>query len=533
MGKRFLCLLLICIILLPSVSSFADVDGSSLTTAEQQESTVFSYFVNKEFTEQGAAAITALRRIKHKFKNESDSVVTTELSPDFISCFLLKPVGGGYVTEELVPYDTTFTTIYDAVCFGYFGFTGGYEGGNGIIVKYSEECKDCARNGHEVKTVLLSYGANPYTAKLCTNLFCQINFFEKNCLKSSSSSEKILEFLNVKYNDEPDKTYKRLKDNCTLDTLLSGDKSCIRSQFDGIGFSSSNINTAKNTAVSAWHVLLSSYTWNTYSTKFLTNQFIPTFRYDSSRKNVADVFVKNIVYKSNDSFFSTENDNIKKLDTLVCNFHDLVSTVYNKYKDGQTGTYIDTDTVAGIVDEMRTTGYWTEDEISSFSRLSEMNIQAMYLDGATKENLTQSELENLEKWKDNIGYGDNEAKIIRFFRQFIQIIGILCLIYAMLLYSAYWIDKINPFFYLGALTLVSSLTFHKIRVAVDECSASLYSEKIENNNKGKVIEEVTHNGIVILCLKWMFVGVLFMTGIFYELMSKLFKFAGNILDAIF
>ena len=529
--KRFLCFLLIIVTLLPSVTAFAD--NLELNTEEEQESFVFSYFESQGYTEQSAAAITALRYILHNYKNEDDNTISVKLSPSFLSCYLIDSTGIG----SLVQYDKTLTTAYDAVCFGYFGFQGGYNGGNSTIVKYNNFCKEhnCKSN-HECIDLLLSYGANPQHMKLCTNLLCQVEFFEKEVLNSiqsggTSSAVSIMNYINDTLNLMPDKTYWSLN----RDSVLNNSSfKAIKAFYNAkVSPSVTLIKSAKDIDIASWHVLLACFPYSQYSKEFAGNSIMPNFQYDDNRKNLYDVF--NSSYPSTDRFFyydgkSKYDTNLDRLNKYVCNFSEKVAIIYDKYKDGQTGTYIDTDTVAGIIDEMRTTGYWTEDEISSFSRLSEMNIQAMYLDGATKENLTQSELENLEKWKVNTGYGDTESKIITNFREFIQIVGILCLIYAMLLYSAYWADRVNPFFYMGFLPFVTAITFHRLKVADNECSASLIFDKIEENAKRLKIEEVTHLQICILCLKWMFMGVLMMTGTFYDMLVWLLGVAKVILS---
>ena len=83
---------------------------------------------------------------------------------------------------------------------------------------------------------------------------------------------------------------------------------------------------------------------------------------------------------------------------------------------------------------------------------------------------------------------------------------------------------------MGFLPFVTAITFHRLKVADNECSASLIFDKIEENAKRLKIEEVTHLQICILCLKWMFMGVLMMTGTFYDMLVWLLGVAKVILS---
>lgn len=178
----------------------------------------------------------------------------------------------------------------------------------------------------------------------------------------------------------------------------------------------------------------------------------------------------------------------------------------------QTVTVTETDTVnadnIGIESSM-VGGYYTEDQLSSYLRLNEVNIQEMFLDSATRESLNQDELTGLSNWQLNIQMQEEEHGFIRFLRTLTMFIGILLVIYSMLLYVSYWVDKTNS---VVPIEFLSLLTFGKLHIAGDE------EESTFNLNK-EGVRSVNHRNIIFICFVCVFFGFLLITGIFYLIVS--------------
>lgn len=156
--------------------------------------------------------------------------------------------------------------------------------------------------------------------------------------------------------------------------------------------------------------------------------------------------------------------------------------------------------------------YYTEEQISSYIRLAdELNIQKEYLDKADRSNLSQSDLENLASWENNVNNSKKEYGFIAWMRIIVMWVGIIFTIYIFLLYLAYWFDKINS---LIDLDVLSILTFGHLHVAMDEKEA--------NFSLGKKQDRVTvnHKNMCFICITGLIFGTLLITGTFYKIISN-------------
>lgn len=172
------------------------------------------------------------------------------------------------------------------------------------------------------------------------------------------------------------------------------------------------------------------------------------------------------------------------------------------------GTNPDVNDTTALANAM--SGYWTEDQLSAFIKLSEDNIQTNYLDNATRDNLSQSDLSNLANWEDNVNNSKKEYGFIAIMRIIVMWIGIIFTIYILLLYLAYWFDRINSIIDLDVLSI---LTFGKLHVAFDEKEA--------NFSLGKKQDRMTvrHRDILFICITGLIFGTLLITGTFYKLIA--------------
>ena len=182
--------------------------------------------------------------------------------------------------------------------------------------------------------------------------------------------------------------------------------------------------------------------------------------------------------------------------------------------------------VAGsIATSLYQTGYWSEDQLSAYCKLTEINIQELYLDGATREALTQDELSGLANWQLNVRMQEEEHGFIRFLRTLSMFIGIILVVWAMLFYTAYWIDKTNNIL---PIEFVFLLSFGKLRISGDE-NDSTYSFNSESSAKVKMIN---HKDCIFICVIAVGAGFLLITGIFYSIVqsfvNKALQFLGRV-----
>lgn len=177
--------------------------------------------------------------------------------------------------------------------------------------------------------------------------------------------------------------------------------------------------------------------------------------------------------------------------------------------DGKT----DENDVTAIANVM--SGYWSEEQLSSYIKLTENNIQADYLDNATRDNLSQKDLESLFSWQNNVNNAKHEYGFIAWMRILVMWIGIIFTIYIFFLYFAYWFDKLNSIIDLDVLSI---LTFGRLHVAMDDKEA--------NFSLGRKQDRMTvnHKDMLFICIAGLIFGVLLITGKFYQLVAGLVNF---------
>lgn len=157
-------------------------------------------------------------------------------------------------------------------------------------------------------------------------------------------------------------------------------------------------------------------------------------------------------------------------------------------------------------------GYFTEDQLSSKVVLSEADLSGV-LSGATLDNLTQEDLESLQSWKDLTAEEDTLTKVIRII---VQVIGVVMLLWAILLYLGYHFDRTNN---LIDISIVNILTLGKLRpVTSDSEEATFGKDKTEKKNK---VSTVNSRNILAICLTVALFAVLILTGVLYNILASL------------
>lgn len=167
-------------------------------------------------------------------------------------------------------------------------------------------------------------------------------------------------------------------------------------------------------------------------------------------------------------------------------------------------------------------GYYSEMDLGTWNKLAEQNIQADLLDNANRDNLNSNELNNLENWENNIEQDSQEGGFIYWARRIVSIFGIILIIWIILIYIAYWFDKLNN---IVDFDLLLILTFGRLRVSdtEDDCTFSM-------KDMGKTgTRTVNHRAILLICIVGITFGVLVVSGVLYKVLSKLVNTVLNFL----
>jgi hypothetical protein len=161
--------------------------------------------------------------------------------------------------------------------------------------------------------------------------------------------------------------------------------------------------------------------------------------------------------------------------------------------------------------------YYTEEELSAYRKLGEMNIDEQYLSDATRNNLGVEDLDAVTNWQNNVNSIQKESGIVSVIRKITQLLGILLTIYVIFIYIAYWFDRLNNFL---DIDLLKILTFGKFMISEDEDSCT-YKTKDFGDGKTKT---VNHRAILTICVIGLVFATLIMTGTLYTLIMKLVMF---------
>ena len=179
-----------------------------------------------------------------------------------------------------------------------------------------------------------------------------------------------------------------------------------------------------------------------------------------------------------------------------------------------------------LAEQLNATGAFTEEQLGQFCKLNEIDIQDVYIKNATRDNLSQSELNSLIAWEDNIERSEEQTGIISWVRTLITFLGILFIVWVVLIYGAYWFDRTNNFFEFSVLGL---LTAHKLMVSDTE-STSTYSLGL--NSKSKQPKMVNHSAMLKICLISILFGLLIVSGKIYTIIKAIIGFATNVISVL-
>ena len=165
-----------------------------------------------------------------------------------------------------------------------------------------------------------------------------------------------------------------------------------------------------------------------------------------------------------------------------------------------------------MAEEAAKKGYLTEEELSAWTKI--VNEKFINYKEVTRNSLTQSELSSLSRWEQNVGYDDLENHgIFHFFRVIFMIFAIFLIIWSVLLYCAFWFDKVNPFCF--DVSLVSLLTLGKLSTAPTEEECNYTTRNFFKEHKGSKF--INHKYMASVCLLLIGFAVLILTGFLYKI----------------
>ena len=153
--------------------------------------------------------------------------------------------------------------------------------------------------------------------------------------------------------------------------------------------------------------------------------------------------------------------------------------------------------------------YGAEDEIPDIEKEPDWGGATVTLPDSSQ--LSPKENIEVKKWGADVK-ARKEGSIISFFRACVASAGLWMVIYSILLYLAYWLDRVNNLFEFSCIGLLS-----KGKLVISPDGTSTYSTNT------KEIKTVVHKDIIKICLIAIAVGVVFLTGRLYLLIQGLMK----------
>lgn len=155
------------------------------------------------------------------------------------------------------------------------------------------------------------------------------------------------------------------------------------------------------------------------------------------------------------------------------------------------------------------TGFLNESEFISYTKMADITIEFPDL-----SQLSDEENENLELWKGDLSKTNEENILIKGGRIIVMFGGILFTIWMLLIYLAYWLDRVNNFIDIDFLPMI---TFKKLRISPteDECTFS-----VKDLAKGET-RTINHKHIIAVCVCGIVFGCLIITGAIFSIVNEL------------
>lgn len=184
-----------------------------------------------------------------------------------------------------------------------------------------------------------------------------------------------------------------------------------------------------------------------------------------------------------------------------------VSTRYNP--DGSVDTS-EAEALAALAVEV---GFYAQEDMNTYLDLINETSFGAQLHGTQRSDFDTDSIIGLENWERNVRMGREDSGLVATLRKIVMVFGIVMIVYSVLLYVAFWFDRINNFISIDALGL---LTLGRLHASLDnECT---YSFREVNPETKKT---VNHRIMATLCILIIFIGVLIVSGKLYVWLSYL------------
>lgn len=180
-----------------------------------------------------------------------------------------------------------------------------------------------------------------------------------------------------------------------------------------------------------------------------------------------------------------------------------------KAYSGTSGSAVDKQDATNTAQQLVKAGYWSEEELSAFCKLAEININDVYLKDATMKNLNTKDVQSVVSWRDNVQRIAEENGVVKVMRRLVMALGIFLTVYIILVYVSYWVDRLNNFIEVDCLAII---TLGKLRISdtEDECT---YRLKDLGNGKTKT---VNHRAILSITITGLAFAALILTGVLFD-----------------
>ena len=164
-----------------------------------------------------------------------------------------------------------------------------------------------------------------------------------------------------------------------------------------------------------------------------------------------------------------------------------------------------------------TTGYvspitgnvYSEEMLSSYKKLAQLNIADEFLKDAGRDSLGQESVTNISNWERNTR---EEILPIRILRTCIQFFGIVMTIWGILIYIAYWFDYLNNFV---NFDIMGKISFGKLHCAPDESLSNFQMSTTRESAR------LGHRDVLKISIIAILTGVLIMSGLLYNFIAKI------------
>lgn len=145
------------------------------------------------------------------------------------------------------------------------------------------------------------------------------------------------------------------------------------------------------------------------------------------------------------------------------------------------------------------------------------------IDLPTKDSLSKDTQQWIQEFSDVLN-SDKTTKVINLVRAIIATFALWLVFYAVFLYFAYWLDRLNNFY---EVRLLHTLSLGRLEVSPDDKTSTFNKHGISGERV------VVHKDMVFLVILIISVSMLILSGRAYEMLHALINFLQSVFDAWF